>query len=39
MGDPEFLWKFNPDTNDGDTIEKWWNEWVKGGKKKLPLPK
>lgn len=39
MGDPEFLWKFNPDTNEGDTIEKWWNEWVKGGKKKLPLPK
>ncbi len=38
-GEPEFIWKFNPDTLQGDTIEKWWNEWQKGGKKKLALPK
>jgi len=39
MSDPEFTWKFNPETLEGDTIEKWYNQWLQGGRKKLPLPK
>ena len=38
-GSPEFDWKFNPETWEGHKIETWWNEWLAGGKEKLPLPK
>lgn len=37
-GEPEFSWRFNPDTMTGMTIESWYDEWQKTGKK-LPLPK
>jgi len=37
-GEPEFLWKYNPDTQVGDTIDKWYQDWIKAGKK-IALPK
>ncbi len=38
-GSPEFDWKFNPETWEGHKIETWWQQWIDGGKEKLPLPK
>lgn len=38
-GEPEFPWKYNADTFEGDGIETWWNAWLENGKRKLSLPK
>lgn len=38
-GGTEFFWNFNPETLEGATIEQWHEAWLKGGKKKLALPK
>ena len=38
-GSPEFDWKFDPEKWEGHMISTWWEEWLKGGKEKLPLPK
>lgn len=35
----EFPWKFNPDTQDGDTLTSWWEMYTAGEFKKLALPK
>lgn len=34
---PEFEWKYNAETQEGETIEDWYNLWVKQGDK-IPLP-
>lgn len=36
---PEFAWKYNPETDEGMKIADWHEAWLKGGKKKLALPK
>jgi len=37
-GEPEFAWHYNAETWEGDTIEKWYNEWIARGSK-IDLPK
>lgn len=37
-GEPEFAWVYNADTGEGETIAKWYNEWVAKGSK-IDLPK
>jgi len=39
LGSTEFVWKYNPETLEGDGIATWWDAYVAGGFKKLPLPK
>ncbi len=34
----EFDWDFDPQKWQGDTIEKWYNEWKANGYNKIPLP-
>ncbi|HEY5446890.1 MAG TPA: hypothetical protein VIJ87_20995, partial [Pyrinomonadaceae bacterium] len=34
-----FEWKYNSNTNVGQTISGWWDEYVKGGFTKLAVPK
>jgi len=36
---PEFAWKFNPLTWEGEGISTWFNRWLDNGGKKLSLPK
>jgi hypothetical protein len=36
---PEFTWKYNPEKDEGMKIADWHESWLKGGKKKIPLPK
>jgi hypothetical protein len=36
---PEFSWKYDPETDSGMKIADWHEAWLKGGKKKLSLPK
>jgi len=33
-----FTWRYDPDTNEGGTIDGWLTAWQKGGGRKLPLP-
>ena len=35
----EFTWNFDAETWEGDGISDWYQKWVDGGGKKLPLPK
>ncbi len=37
-GDGEFVWKYNADTGEGQTIDAWYKQWRETGKK-LPVPK
>jgi hypothetical protein len=37
-GDRDFDWNFNPEKWEGDTIEKWYKEWMANNGKKLELP-
>jgi hypothetical protein len=34
----EFIWKYNPDTGEGETIAKWYKQWQEGGGKRIPMP-
>lgn len=36
---PEFQWVYNPEADTGMKLADWHEAWLKGGKKKLPLPK
>lgn len=36
-GDVEFDWVYDPDEQEGMTIDSWYNEWISSGKK-IPLP-
>lgn len=36
---PEFVWRYNPMSQEGATIEQWFTQWKDGGGKKLAIPK
>ena len=36
---PEFVWRYNPDTQVGDGIADWYRAWQQSGGRKLLLPK
>lgn len=38
-GEPEFPWQYDPETDKGMTIAQWHEQWLKSGKRKIPLPK
>jgi hypothetical protein len=38
-GDPEFIWNYNADTDEGDGIDTWYKAWVANKGKKIELPK
>ena len=35
---PEFVWHYNPDTQEGEGIADWYGAWKDGGGRRLPLP-
>jgi hypothetical protein len=35
---PEFVWHYNPDTQEGDGIADWYRVWQSGEGKRMPLP-
>lgn len=37
-GKDDFTWTFDVEEWKGNGIEKWYNEWVENGGKKVPLP-
>lgn len=37
-GNPEFAWKYNSLTRQGEGIKDWWMKWKKNGKRKIALP-
>jgi len=37
-GEPEFIWDYNADTDEGSGIADWYAEWVKANGSKIKLP-
>ncbi len=37
-GEPEFVWTYNADTDEGPGIKDWYEAWKANGGKKIPLP-
>lgn len=37
--EPEFEWKYDAETGEGDTLEGWYEQWKSNKFKKIPLPK
>lgn len=35
---PEFVWKYNPETDEGMKITDWIDQWKQNGRNKIPLP-
>jgi hypothetical protein len=38
-GAPEFEWKFNPETLEGEGLASWFKKYLDNGQQKIPLPK
>jgi hypothetical protein len=35
---PDFVWRYNADTDEGQTINEWWRAWQANDGNKIPLP-
>jgi len=37
-GDPEFVWNYDADTDEGSGISDWYDQWSSNDGKKIELP-